>query len=86
MEQNYRIYIYIYIIVYFVYLLLPPLIDFAETNSSTISEHKDDDDALTTFTSNTKQLSMWQQQKILFLRALIYIKRDIVSGTLENNI
>ncbi|XP_067212537.1 ATP-binding cassette sub-family G member 4 isoform X2 [Linepithema humile] len=55
-----------------------------ETNSSTTSKHNSDDDALTTFTSNTKQrLSMWQEQKILFLRALIHMKRDLIMTILR---
>ncbi|XP_014486853.1 PREDICTED: ATP-binding cassette sub-family G member 4-like isoform X2 [Dinoponera quadriceps] len=48
-----------------------------DTNGS-VSKHGFEDNSLV-FTSkdNTKQrLSMWQQQKILFLRALICIKRD----------
>lgn len=48
-----------------------------ETVSSTTSEQNFERDNVLTFANNTKQkLSMWQQQKILFLRALICIKRD----------
>ncbi|XP_050458546.1 ATP-binding cassette sub-family G member 4-like isoform X2 [Cataglyphis hispanica] len=48
-----------------------------ETDSSTTPKQNFESDVLLTSANNTKQkLSTWQQQKILFLRALICIKRD----------
>lgn len=48
-----------------------------ETDSPTTSKQNFERDDVLTSANNTKQnLSMWQQQKILFLRALICIKRD----------
>lgn len=52
---------------------------------STTSKQNFEKDELT-FVNNRKQkLSMWQQQKILFLRALINIKRDNVNKNLRAN-
>lgn len=59
---------------------------FAEMDLSTTSKQNFEKDDVLTSVNNTKQkLSTWQQQKILFLRALICIKRDPVSKNLRAN-
>ncbi|XP_072765400.1 ATP-binding cassette sub-family G member 1 isoform X2 [Anoplolepis gracilipes] len=47
-----------------------------ETKSSTSKHNFERDDVLTSANDTKQRLPMWQQQKILFLRALICIKRD----------
>lgn len=53
--------------------------------STTSEQNFKKDDVLTSVNSTKRTLSTWQQQKILFLRALICIKRDSVSKNLRAN-
>ena len=53
---------------------------FTELNSSTdFKQNCETDNTITTINNKIQEKSTWQQQKILFSRALICIKRDSVS-------
>lgn len=72
------------------YLLANNKIWSSSLESAEIASFKVDkylkDDNIIDINNNTKRLSTWQQQQILFLRAFICIKRDSVSKSLKYNV